>query len=216
MYISEMQAPPPVDNQLLVTRDSARDYILRYFITSEYLLPGDRLNLPFFAKRLDCSVTPLREALSQLSQSGLVRVEHNRGFHVAGLQEKEAQKILQAIIGLESQAIRAALPGQLNYRSLATANEAITDALSPAERFFADVHFHNALTSYFAGTHIVHLLYEMKVRLYFYMREYLSDNEHAHQMIATHTRIIRCLESSDKEGAILALQQNWLDTKLSF
>lgn len=203
-------------NQLVVTRDIARDYILKFLVTSEYLLPGDRLNLPFFAKRLSCSVTPLREAFAQLSHSGLVKVEPKRGFYVAALEEKEANQLVLAIIGLESQAIRAAAPGQLNYRFLASANEAIQHATTPAERFFSDVHFHQEIARYFEGTHLTSLLYEMKVRLYFYMKEYLKNDEQLQQIIGTHTRIIRCLENSDRDGAILALRQNWLDTQLSF
>ncbi|MFK8056349.1 MAG: GntR family transcriptional regulator [Saprospiraceae bacterium] len=203
-------------NQSLVTRDTARAYILEFLITSGYILPGDRLNLPFFAKRLDCSVTPLREAMAQLSHSGLVKVEPKRGFHLARLDKEEANKLLQAIIGLESQAILAAPPGQLNIRSLTNANEAISDAITPSERFLTDLDFHKELTRFFDGSHIGNLLFEMKVRLYFYMSDYFSSDEHTQQIIGTHKRIISRLENSDREGAIEALRQDWLAIKLAF
>lgn len=216
IYIRHMEATLPTENRSFATRDTVRIYVLKYLVTSGYLLPGDRLNLPFFAKRLNCSVTPLREALAQLSHSGLVKVEPKRGFHIAELNELEAEKIVHAIIGLEAQAILAAAPGQLNYRSLTSANEAISDALSPAERFFADLRFHQQLTCFFDGSPISNLLLEMKVRLYFYMRDYLARDEHTQQIIGTHTRIIRNLENSDRHAAIDALRQNWQDAKLKF
>ncbi len=211
-----MSESKPAEDQSIVTRDVARDYILKFLISSEYLLPGDRMNLPFFAKRLNCSVTPIREAFAQLSHSGLIKVVPKRGFHIAAFGEKEARQLLHAIIGLESQAIRAAAAGQLNLRSLANANESIRNANTPAERFFAGVGFHQELASFFDGTHLSNLLFEMKVRLYFYMKTYLSTDEHTQQIVGTHRRIIRCLESGDQEGAILALRQKWLDVKLSF
>ena len=206
----------PTEDQPIVTRDYAREFILSFLVKSEYLLPGDRMNLPFFAKRLGCSVTPIREAFAQLSHSGLVAVAPKRGFHIAALDEKEADRLLHAIIGLESQAILAAVPGQLDLRSLANANEAIRDANTPAERFFSDLRFHQELASFFDGSHISALLFEIKVRLYFYMKEYLSTDTHTQQIIGIHTRIIRCLEGSDQQGAISALRQNWLDVGLGF
>jgi len=203
-------------NQTQVTRDSAREYILKFLVTSEYLLPGDRLNLPFFAKRLDCSVTPLREALAQLSHSGLVKVEPKRGFHIARLNEQEANKLIQAIIGLESQAILAAGPGQLNFSFLAMTNELIGDTTTPSERFFADVRFHEELTRFFDGSHIANLLYEMKVRLFFYMNDYLASDGHTQQVIGTHRRIINALENGDRQGAIASLKHDWEGITLAF
>jgi DNA-binding GntR family transcriptional regulator len=170
-----MSESKPTEDQSIVTRDVARDYILKFLISSEYLLPGDRMNLPFFAKRLNCSVTPIREAFAQLSHSGLIKVVPKRGFHIAAFGEKEARQLLHAIIGLESQSIRAAAAGQLNLRSLANANESIRNANTPAERFFAGVGFHQELASFFDGTHLSNLLFEMKVRLYFYMKTYPAN-----------------------------------------
>lgn len=53
--------------------------IVRGEITSGRLAPGTRVSAAMLAERIGVSRTPVREALLQLEQAGMVRIERNRG-----------------------------------------------------------------------------------------------------------------------------------------
>ncbi|MCB2191131.1 MAG: GntR family transcriptional regulator [Deltaproteobacteria bacterium] len=55
---------------------------IRHRILSFQILPGVRLSDNELAKELGMSRTPVRQALFQLSEKGLVEARHNKGFRV--------------------------------------------------------------------------------------------------------------------------------------
>ncbi|MEM8896379.1 MAG: GntR family transcriptional regulator, partial [Bacteroidota bacterium] len=83
-----------------------KDILLEYMEQGS-VKPGERISLPELAKELEVSATPLREALTQLTETGLVTYIANRGFFVSSLHEQEAIEIYELIAILESQAVLA-------------------------------------------------------------------------------------------------------------
>ena len=69
-------------------RDQAAEY-LRESVISGQARPGVLLRLGPIAEALDMSLTPVREALLLLAQSGWVVQEPNRGFRVARLSRSD-------------------------------------------------------------------------------------------------------------------------------
>ena len=67
---------------------------LRHDILRGGLEPGLPLRQDEIAARCGVSKIPVREALLQLVAEGLVVLQPNRGFTVAGLQPQEAEEIL--------------------------------------------------------------------------------------------------------------------------
>jgi DNA-binding GntR family transcriptional regulator len=68
--------------------DLVRDEVLRMILGGE-LSPGQRINEPDIASRLNVSRVPVREALRSLEASGLVHARKNQGVFVRELQPKE-------------------------------------------------------------------------------------------------------------------------------
>jgi DNA-binding GntR family transcriptional regulator len=70
--------------------------------------PGDRLNESQIARELNISRIPVREALSQLQEQGLVQNRERRGMFVTNIGEEEVQQISSLRIILETEALRLA------------------------------------------------------------------------------------------------------------
>lgn len=81
-----------------------RDHILK----GAYL-PGKKLAVVALAKEIQVGPTPVREALSRLTQTGLVEVFENQGFAVKSLSEEELRDLYQTFLQIETLAIEQAI-----------------------------------------------------------------------------------------------------------
>lgn len=97
-------------------RDEAATYI-REMVISGQSRPGTLLRLGPIADTLDMSLTPVREALLLLTQSGWVVQEPNRGFRVARLNRRDV---------LDTYYVNRTIAGELAARaSLLISDESI-------------------------------------------------------------------------------------------
>ena len=67
--------------------------------------PGERLRVDDLSKRLDISSSPVREALSRLSEQGLVRALDKRGFRVAPLTVEGIADLTRVRLLIECEAL---------------------------------------------------------------------------------------------------------------
>lgn len=74
-------------------------------ILSGKLKPGSRLNESELSRQLQVSRAPIREALHQLQEQGLVVHQPRRGMFVVSLTEKNIEKINRLRVVLESEAL---------------------------------------------------------------------------------------------------------------
>ena len=65
------------------------------------LEPGQSINLAALSRKLKVSVTPIREALTQLQQSQIVQAVPNRGFSIAKVNPEEAKNLYELVAHLE-------------------------------------------------------------------------------------------------------------------
>src|ERR1700747_814890 len=77
-------------------------------ILSAKYKPGDRLNESQIARELNISRIPVREALSQLQEQGLVQNRARRGMFVTNIGPEEVLQISSLRIILETEALRLA------------------------------------------------------------------------------------------------------------
>ena len=82
--------------------------ILSAGILSGKYKPGDRLNESQIARELNISRIPVREALSQLQEQGLVQNRERRGMFVTNIGPEEVLQISSLRIILETEALRLA------------------------------------------------------------------------------------------------------------
>src|ERR1700734_2180849 len=77
-------------------------------IMSGKIKPGERLNESSLSQQLGISRAPIREALQQLQEQGLVVNIPRRGMFVVSLGKDDVQKINSLRLVLESEALRLA------------------------------------------------------------------------------------------------------------
>src|SRR5882762_5263362 len=82
--------------------------VLNAAILSGKYRPGDRLNESQIARELNISRIPVREALSQLQEQGLVQNRERRGMFVTNIGHEEVQQISSLRFILETEALRLA------------------------------------------------------------------------------------------------------------
>lgn len=80
--------------------------LLRQAILSGRYPPGSRLNESQLAREFSISRIPIREALMQLQESGLVTNHARRGMFVTRLTDEDVQRINSIRVVLEAEALR--------------------------------------------------------------------------------------------------------------
>src|ERR1044071_1524224 len=79
-------------------RSSLRDEVVRILqaaIVTGDLRPGITYSAPQLAQQLGVSATPVREAMLQLVNDGLITTVRNKGFRVVELSDKELDEITE-------------------------------------------------------------------------------------------------------------------------
>lgn len=105
---ADVMAEPPAVGRVRVS-DNVSTY-LRELIMSGQLRGGEPIRVQHLAKRLDVSITPIRESLLELWAEGLVDRAPRRGYRVAPLSESDIADVFAANSLLAGElAARAAL-----------------------------------------------------------------------------------------------------------
>ena len=111
MLIMQLHKPgePPIgDSTMPSTLRTHLVRTLRQQILGGRYRPGDRLNESQIAREFQISRIPVREALSQLQEQGLVMNRERRGMFVMQLSGDEVQQINSLRMVLEPEAMRLA------------------------------------------------------------------------------------------------------------
>ena len=88
-----------------IFRNQVREHLISKMRSGE-LTDGQLLSLEALARELDISVTPIREALTQLEQSHVVIGVPNRGFMIPKPSAQEAKNVYELIAALEALSIQ--------------------------------------------------------------------------------------------------------------
>ena len=126
--------------------------LLRGAILSGKIKSGQRLNESELARELGLSRIPIREALQQLQEQGLVVDSPRRGKFVINLSDEEIQKINSLRLILEGEALRLCRAyvteeGLASLRTLVDRMEHSRE-VSEIEASAIDIEFHRTIWSY--------------------------------------------------------------------
>src|SRR5580704_11799204 len=134
---------------------------LREAILSGRYKPGDRLNESLIAREFKISRIPVREALFQLQESGLVMNLERRGMFVTQLSKEEVQKINSVRIILETEALklaRARMTPELAATLTAQLNKIEGWNGTLAEAAALDLEFHRTIWAGAGNDYLVRVL----------------------------------------------------------
>lgn len=179
--------------------------ILRDAITSGQLLPGHRLTEADLSAQLGTSRAPVREALRQLEQEGLVISYPYRGTEVLGVSQEEIEQVLVPIrITLERFAFAKAmhLLSDDDFAHLEALTDGMTDAAEAADTMRLadeDVRFHEAVILLSGQQHCLQVWRTIQPRVRAYFRRDASYYEDPTVVAQQHRDLIAALRTGDAE-----------------
>lgn len=193
----------------IILRDQVRKHLLDQ-MTNGLLEPGKIINLAALARKLDVSVTPIREALTQLQQSKLIKAIPNRGFIIAELNYLEAKDLYELVADLEVLALENSAFDETSIAALKETQIKFKDAKDTLSRIHAKLEFHKILTQYYKNALAQQIMTDLKTRIIFYERAFMSDDSIYAKSDNQHDGIISAIEDDNVPTAALVLKMNWM------
>ena len=180
---------------------------------------GAKLSENAIAAQLGVSRGPVREALRALEQTGLVRVEKNRGVFVRQVSLEEANEIfevraaLEAMIGrLAAKRIREEQISRI--RAVVKKMHAVSRARDAAAYYPLNVEFHELLAEASGNTVLLANYRRVVNQLDLYRRETLMRSaEHIPISTQDHEAILNAVAKGDAELAERLLFEHVIDSR---
>jgi DNA-binding GntR family transcriptional regulator len=190
---------------------------LRGEIVAGRLRPGDRLVEADLARRLGTSRAPVREALRQLEQEGLVTSRPYAITEVMGLTPGEVEEVLVPIrLTVERFAFSSALKEltdddfEVLEGLITLMREAgrIDDADALAE---ADLRFHELVIERSGRPHCLQIWRTIEPRVRAYFRRDAPAHRTPDEVAAEHERLLEALRARDESAVLATLQEHILN-----
>lgn len=177
------------------------------------LPPGAPLDETELAQRFNVSRTPVREALRQLTASGLIESRPHRGAVVAQPSIERLTGMFEAMAELE--ALCAGLAAERMPAVQRHALEAIHEELrvlsydGNPERFHAvNERFHNAIYQGSQNDYIAEITLATRVRVQPFRRAQFRNLGRLAKSQAEHDRVVVAIMRGDKNGASAAMRDH--------
>lgn len=193
--------------------------VLTDTILSGKFKPGDRLNESHLGRQLRVSRAPIREALQQLEEQGLVVNRSRRGMFVVKLEQEDLQKMNSLRLVLESEALRLAarnltVAGEKGLTQLLQQMEAIEGA--PAVRcVHIDLEFHRTIWALSGNEYLEKMLVSLTAPLFAHALLTTLRDEQVRMILDSHRPLLEFLQGRRKESAetivIEHLSLRWID-----
>ena len=181
------------------------------------LQPGDRLREVELSEQLKVSRAPLREALRQLEQEGLVISYPYRGTEVLGVTQEEIEEILIPIrMTLERFAVKHALPTMEadEFSALDLVVEKMRQAAAAADARAlsdADIEFHDQIIEQANQAHCRQIWNMIQPRVWAYFRRDAESHASLDEVVEQHEKYLNALRTGVVETALAAVDQHLTD-----
>lgn len=179
--------------------------ILTEAIFSGKLKPGQRLNESQIGRELRVSRAPIREALQQLQEQGLVLNSPRRGMFVVDLEDTDIEKINSVRLVLEAEAFR------LCRARLTAEHEAVLTQLlerleasesdSPSVRARYDYEFHHAVWNLTGNEYLERTLHSLTAPLFAHSVLRIVKSESVRLVILSHRPLMDFLRGKSDVAA---------------
>ena len=188
--------------------------VLRTAIVSGRLKPGDRIVEEEVSEQLKVSRGPVREALRQLEQEGLVVSYPYRGTEVLGVSQEEVDEILVPIrLTLERFAFRHALPRltAMNLDELAKLVTAMQRAAAEGnldQLAEDDVRFHELVIARSGHPHCLQIWKTIEPRVTAHFRRDASVHPSPFELPDEHQELLDALRTRDEATVLAVLERH--------
>ena len=175
--------------------------------------PGQRLNETQLARELRVSRAPIREALHQLQERGLVENSPRRGMFVVSLDEEDVQKINGLRVILEAEALRLCrsnltLEGEKRLVQLVQKMERIEPEWASPSAARLDLDFHRTVWSFTGNQYLQRILDSITTPLFAHIVITSQKNEKLRLVIPSHRPLLEFLQGKSKQSAEEAILEH--------
>lgn len=199
-------------NGIKNTSSKLRDEIENAILTGDYR-PGTRLDEVGLATRFGVSRTPIREALMQLAEAGVVEIRPRRGTVVMQLAPDRLVQMFEVMAELEAMAARLAARRhtKADAEALKAAHQACTAAAGsgdPDAYYYENERFHHAL---YAASHQEFLIEQclaLSRRLRPYRRLQLRVRHRVASSLSEHDGIVNAILEVDGERSARLVREH--------
>ncbi len=181
---------------------------LREMIVTGELAPESVIHEGDLCERLAISKSPLREALRQLHQEGLIDTVSNKGSRVATLSERDIEEIYQLRAYIESMAVRLACPKHTAGDIVALREGILAlDAIKASGGIRAiaeqDIRFHLRLARIGGNRRLIRIQENLQTEmLRLVMRQFADWGDAAESdAVRRHSAIVDAIEANDPDAA---------------
>ena len=190
-------------------RDQVRNILLERMKTG-VMEAGDKISLAQLSRELNVSVTPIREALTQLQQTHIVESIPNRGFVLPIIKKSEVKNLYELVACLESLAIENSQYSSEIIQKLKVQQALFQQTTTAIDRINADMLFHETLTSAYNNPISAQILSDLKIRIFFYEKDFMDENGFYKDSEHHHDQMIAHLEKNETKEAARILRDNWM------
>jgi DNA-binding GntR family transcriptional regulator len=214
-YVSDFQFPPVAPR---VLRHDVLE-VVRTAILQGRLKPGARLLEADIAAQMGISRAPVREAVRQLEQEGLVDIQPHRGTTILGVLDEEIEPLHELRVVLEAHAVRRACERavQSDLDELEDCLERLA-ALEPGDYesvLDLDLRFHAAILRA-SGFRVLRRVWEsldamVRVRSYQSFERVGPANKRVRDTaVEAHACILETLRARDPDAAERAVRDHFM------
>ena len=179
---------------------------LRAALVSGRMAPGTTYSIPALAEQFGVSATPVREAMLDLVNEGIVAPVPNKGFRVVELTDEELDQVTELRRLLEVPTVRdlAGAIGTTEIKQLRGLAAAVHDAAQRGDIVAyveSDRELHLALLAEAGNPRLVEMVGRLRDQSRLYGLEQLAADGILVDSAAEHMRLIDALESGDRRAA---------------
>ncbi|WP_350288455.1 GntR family transcriptional regulator [uncultured Croceitalea sp.] len=193
----------------IVLRDSVKSHLLKE-IQNGHLQIGKTINLAALSRKLAVSVTPIREALTQLEESEIVKAIPNRGFVINELSLNEAIDLYNTVAQLEVIALDSSSFNDNLKSKLRKLQLHLQQTHTPNARLLVRLQFHETLMDACSNRILKTILKKLKTRILFYEQLYINDATFYETIDNQNEGVLRAIEEENLPTAALILKMNWM------
>jgi DNA-binding GntR family transcriptional regulator len=214
--VTSPTGPPPTTTLRAYLVSSLRDSI----ITGRFK-PGDRLNESKLARQYNVSRIPVREALQQLQEQGLVMNHPRRGMFVNMLSDEDCQKINGVRIILEAEALklcRARLTPAAEHHlaRLVDTMEGLEGTAQIDDAAALDLEFHRAIWGYSGNAYLEKTLDSLVPVLFAHEAlEYMSHDKARRWPLDHHRQLLDVIQGKSartpEEAMVVHLRHRYVN-----
>lgn len=184
-------------------------HALRAALVAGQMRPGVVYSAPGLAEQFGVSATPVREAMLDLANEGLVEPVRNKGFRVTELSDKDLDDITQIRMLIEAPTV-----GEVARRcdnAMASAVEELRPLARQIEQHAvepdliqyveADRQFHLRLLALAGNPYLVDVVRGLRARSRLYGLEALAERGELRASAAEHEQLVDLVLAGDAPGA---------------